>query len=138
MSDEIFEVFTPLAVNMDLYPMSDLNVSIVKTKVPIKQLDVIMDMGWSIMSTWIEDESINMCWGNLVTDISIRLGKGISRVILTTDIPMSMAMESIPNLDADEPGSMPETLDSIVSSLSSSFSSRSTSLQPGASEQLSE
>ena len=36
-----------------------------------------------------------------MSDVSIRLGKGIDRLILMTDLPMAYTRDMIPNLDAD-------------------------------------
>jgi len=43
-------------------------------------------------------------WNSAIFDVSIRLGKGLGtwRLIMMIDLSMAMAMDIIPNMDADE------------------------------------
>jgi hypothetical protein len=52
-----------------------------------------------------------------ITGVSMRLGKGTMRVILTTDLPMATAMEVIPNMDADEPRAQGEVITGLKTGL---------------------
>ena len=49
-----------------------------------------MDTGWVIMSTWIVRDESMVHLEDLVTGVSFRLGKGTTRVILTTDITIAV------------------------------------------------
>ena len=51
-----------------------------------------------------------MNWNDTVTNVFIRLGKSITRIIMSTDVPIAVAEYVIPNLDADEPGARPEII----------------------------
>ncbi|KAL9122241.1 MAG: hypothetical protein Q9187_001193 [Circinaria calcarea] len=109
-SVEISTIFRPESLETETYPISDLHIFVVRSKASIEQLDALMDMGWSIMTTWIEDKNMSMVWNSTVTDVSIRLGKNSARVVMVTDLPIAVGREIIPNLDADEPGTTNEII----------------------------
>lgn len=71
---------------------------------------VIMDVGWTVMATWIDNNDESMVIGPTLTNVSFRLGKGIVRLILVTDVYIAAAADVIPNMDADESGESPETI----------------------------
>ncbi|KAF4460195.1 DNA polymerase (pol2) [Fusarium albosuccineum] len=111
--NEVEAAFSDYNLIMDAYPMSDLNIHVVRTKVAIDVVDTIMDMGWVVISTWIEDETTSKHWDNTVTDVSFRMAKGIDRVVLTTDVPLAIAWDTVVNIDSDDPGSSPEIITNL-------------------------
>lgn len=115
--DELTNVFGASSVSTNEYPMSDLEICLVRTKATINQLNTIMDMGWVIISSWIEDESVSKSWDNTVTDVSFRLAKGNTRVILITDVPLALGRDVVINLDSDDPGSSPEIITNMRQSI---------------------
>lgn len=115
--DDLLMVFGDGYVTSGAYPISDLDIHLVKDKVTIDRLDAIMDAGWVIISSWIEDESISKNWDNTITDVSFRLAKDTSRVIIVTDVPLSFANNVVINLDADDPGSNPEIITNMRQSI---------------------
>lgn len=108
MEDEIVNLFGTSSVVVNSHIASDLNVNVVLSKVEVDKLDKVMDMGWVIMASWIDDTVMDMHTETFVTDISFRLGKDTRRIIMTTDVPLAVPWDTIPNIDADDPGSMPE------------------------------
>jgi len=58
---------------------------------PLGQLHAIIGLGWVVMSTWIEDESMSMTIGTILTNISFKVGKGAVRIVLTTDVRLGTA-----------------------------------------------
>ena len=118
MSFEFETVLAGVSVIRNAYPDSDIVVSVVSDRVEIEKLNALMDGGWIVMCTWIEDDYGYELGGIFVNDVMFRLGKGIQRLILKTDIPLPMPAETIPNIDADEPGSVPEIVGSMKTTAS--------------------
>ena len=56
MHSDILSLFGHEAVIANAYPMSDLDIFVIKDKCSLLYLDELMAMDWVIMSTWIEDE----------------------------------------------------------------------------------
>lgn len=67
----------------------------------------LMDAGWIIISSWIDDPvRIPMQIGTVtVNGISFRLARGSERMIVTADVSVDVPSIAILNIDADEPGS---------------------------------
>ncbi|XP_044715186.1 DNA polymerase family B domain-containing protein [Hirsutella rhossiliensis] len=95
--DQLARVFGTPFVSTGDYPLSDLDIYLVRTKTTITNLDELMDLGWVIISSWIEDESISKSWDNIITDVSFR--------------------EVVVNLDADDPGASPEIITNMRQSI---------------------
>ncbi|KAK2591532.1 hypothetical protein QQS21_010782 [Conoideocrella luteorostrata] len=93
------------------------NICIVRSKTSVDRLDAIMDMDWVIISSWIEDESISKSWDNVITDVSFRLAKNNTSIILVTDVPLAVGRDVVINLDADDPGANPEIITNMRQSI---------------------
>ena len=114
MAIEIGTIFAGTPVIVNAYPDSDLTINVVTDRVDLAKVDELMDADWVIMCSWIEETDARAPVGVFVNDVMFRLGKGIERVILKTDVPLPMPMETIPNVDADEPGSVPEIINAMT------------------------
>ena len=97
-------VLRGLRMDVDAYPLSDLSVHVVREKVSNSALNELMEAGWTIMATWIEDPNATIILDDYITDISIRLGKRDERIILLSDVPMAVMPDVVPNIDANTPG----------------------------------
>lgn len=118
MSHDIHSIFLDEDLVKNAYPLSDLCILQVKNKTSIDKLNELMDMGWTIMSTWIESDVLYVKSETDIFDISMRLGKETTRLILVTDVPTAMALDVIPNMDADNPGDNPDIITGMKSPLS--------------------
>lgn len=115
--DEINNVFRETSISTHLYPLSDLNICIVKSKAVIDELNTIMDLGCVIITSWIEDESVSKSWDSMITDVSFRLAKNTTRIIVVTDVPLAVGKDVVVNLDADDPGTAPEIITNMGQSI---------------------
>jgi hypothetical protein len=60
------------------------------------------------VSTFIEDSGTTAYWSDLISDVSVRLGKETSRIILVTDILIPRGGQRMDNSDSDDSGSAPD------------------------------
>ncbi|KAK1809908.1 hypothetical protein LTR12_015732 [Friedmanniomyces endolithicus] len=118
MECSFLHLFPTGGVVMNAYPHSDLFVHVTKGKTPIQTLDALMDIGWTIMATWIADESKSTIMDNHVTDVSIRLGIEYERIIMVVDLPLGVALGVVANIDADIPGDNPMIITGMKNSIS--------------------
>jgi DNA polymerase elongation subunit (family B) len=118
MAVEIATIFADTPVIMNGYPDSDLVINVVTDRVNLTKMDELMDAGWVIMCSWIEEPDVRAPVGVFVNDVMFRLGKGNERVVLKTDVPLPVPMETIPNIDADEPGSVPDIVNAMTTATS--------------------
>jgi|SRR5579862_5663052 len=108
--EELIGTFGLGSITLNTYIDSDLTISIVKGKTDISKMDRTMDRGWVIMASWNEDSSSSMVLDNLVKNAAFRPGKNTHRAVLTVDVPLAAAWDTIPKIDADEPRSRPEII----------------------------
>ncbi|KAK6436907.1 hypothetical protein LTR95_006911, partial [Oleoguttula sp. CCFEE 5521] len=118
MEGSFADLFPTGSLVMNTYPLSDLSVHVAKGKTDINILNRLMDTGWTIMATWIEDENKSIVLDNCVTDISMRLGMEYERIIMVADLPLGVAMGVVANIDADIPGDNPMIITGMKNSIS--------------------
>jgi DNA polymerase elongation subunit (family B) len=118
MEGSFTTLFPSGSLIMDAYPFSDLHVHVAKGKTPVQTLDRLMDMDWTIMATWIQDEDKSIVFDNTVIDVSIRLGMEDERIILLVDLPLAVAYDVVENIDADIPGDNPAIITGMKNSIS--------------------
>ncbi|KAI1291212.1 hypothetical protein F5Y03DRAFT_403558 [Xylaria venustula] len=75
-------------------------------KLTNRGVDMILDMGWCLMTTWIEPEHIHARQDMCVPDVSFRFGKDNMRLLVTADIYLPKHETVLLNIDADAPGSV--------------------------------
>ena len=117
MSDEVYSLFEDDDVYINSHPIGDLYIFTIRNKVETRKLHAIMDMGWVVMATWIENERNSIVMEPILTNVSFRLGKESMRIILMTNVYLGVADTIIPNLDADEPGVTAELITGITTSI---------------------
>ncbi|KAK5162688.1 uncharacterized protein LTR77_011241 [Saxophila tyrrhenica] len=118
MEVSVLDLFPNGGLKTNAYPFSDLNVHVAKGKVTTSVVDQLMDAGWTIMATWIEDEARSTVLDDYITDVSIRFGMDDERIILVADLPLAMAMDVVANIDADIPGDNPMIITGMKNSIS--------------------
>lgn len=71
-----------------------------------KAMDMLMESGWVIISSWIDNPiPIRMQVGTVcVMGISFRMARTGQRMIVTADIMVDLPTETVHNLEADHPG----------------------------------
>ncbi len=99
--EHLADTLLGVSLKVDAFPHSDLTVTFVLEKIGVGLLDTLMDDGWVIMSSWIENPTAVRDEEDVVEGISFRLGLYTARVILTTDVPIGTPWDKVPNIDAD-------------------------------------
>lgn len=114
----IMPIQSPTVVSV---PNTNKELSIYEIKERLDNVDVIrlMNAGWVIISSWIDnptkipsDVEVLCVYG-----ISFRLGRNTERLIVVADISVTSPKSVIPNVDADEPGSIIKIVPSTSSEM---------------------
>lgn len=88
--------------------MAQSKMYMVETVMGNSDLDRLMELGWIIISSWIQEPKLSWVENRTlnIERISFRLGRGDARMIVTANITVPIPDEILPNIDADEPGSV--------------------------------
>lgn len=89
----------------------------VPQKLTNEHMDLALQTGWVIISSWINPEDMVRDEPDYVSNISFRLAKENLRVIAVADLFIPAFPESIINIDADVPGSMVSVVPSQMGEL---------------------
>lgn len=88
-------------------PCSEENISAYRVlkKLTNTEMDEALIAQWVIISSWIEPADMVRGEEDYVSNVSFRMGKENSRMIVTADLYIPVSSNPILNIDADNPGS---------------------------------
>lgn len=88
--------------------MKQWKMYIVKDVMKNSDLDHLMSLGWVILSSWVDNPKASWTTDRFlnIEEISFRLARNNSRMIVTACVTVPIPDEILLNIDADEPGSI--------------------------------